>query len=103
MFSAHGKQAEEDTIEFTDLANPDLEKYIDEKPAEELREETNMIEEVYPEFDQEAYLNGDLSPVFFGSAINNFGVKELLDCFVEITPDSFATYHGRTTSESDGG
>ncbi|MEL6358083.1 MAG: EF-Tu/IF-2/RF-3 family GTPase, partial [Bacteroidota bacterium] len=37
-------------------------------------------------FDQEAYRTGDLSPVFFGSAINNFGVKELLDCFVEIAP-----------------
>ena len=48
LFSAHGKQSEEDTIEFTDLNSPELEKYIDEKPAEELREETMMVEEVYP-------------------------------------------------------
>ncbi|MFK7807919.1 MAG: peptide chain release factor 3 [Saprospiraceae bacterium] len=86
LFSAHGKQTSDDTIAFTDLSNPELEKYIDEKPAEELRSEVNLIEEVYPEFDREAYLNGKLSPVFFGSAINNFGVKELLDCFVEIAP-----------------
>ena len=33
-----------------------------------------------------AYLKGELSPVFFGSAINNFGVKELLDCFIQIAP-----------------
>jgi len=86
LFSAHGKQTEEDTIEFTDLSNPDLETYVGEKLAEELREEVNMVEEVYPEFNREDYLAGNLSPVFFGSAINNFGVKELLDCFVEIAP-----------------
>lgn len=45
-----------------------------------------MITEIYPELDHEEYLAGDISPVFFGSAINNFGVKELLDCFVEIAP-----------------
>lgn len=86
LFSAHGKQVEEDTIEFTDLQSPALEDHIGAAPAAELREETTMIEEVYPQLDREAYLNGDLSPVFFGSAINNFGVKELLDCFVEIAP-----------------
>ena len=46
-----------------------------------------MINEVYPEFEKEDYLEGLLSPVFFGSAINNFGVKELLDCFVDIAPN----------------
>ena len=86
LFSAHGKQTEEDTIEFTDLSNPELEQHIGEEMAAELREETHMIEEVYPKLEREAYLNGDLSPVFFGSAINNFGVKELLDCFVDIAP-----------------
>ncbi len=86
LFRAHGKQTEEETIAFTDLDNPELENHIGEAAAAELREETTMIREVYPEFDREAYLNGELSPVFFGSAINNFGVKELLDCFVEIAP-----------------
>ncbi|MEM6965829.1 MAG: peptide chain release factor 3 [Bacteroidota bacterium] len=95
LFTAHGKQTQEDTIEFTDLANPDLEKHIDEKPAKELREEVTMVEEVYPTFNQGDYLEGKISPVFFGSAINNFGVKELLDCFVEIAP----TPLGRPTEE----
>ena len=45
-----------------------------------------MVHEVYPKFDQEEYLDGNLQPVFFGSALNNFGVRELLDCFVEIAP-----------------
>ncbi|HBI58056.1 MAG TPA: peptide chain release factor 3, partial [Porphyromonadaceae bacterium] len=41
---------------------------------------------VYPEFDEHAYLAGEVAPVFFGSALNTFGVKELLDCFVRIAP-----------------
>lgn len=86
LFRPHGKQEEEDTIEFTDLNSPELETIIGEQLADELREEVETIETVYPKFDREAYLHGKLSPVFFGSAINNFGVKELLDCFVEIAP-----------------
>ncbi len=86
LFNPHGKQTEEDTIEITDLASEELEKHVGESAATELRDEVNMIEEVYPEFTRQAYLDGDLSPVFFGSAINNFGVKELLDCFIEIAP-----------------
>lgn len=86
LFSAHGKQTAEETIEFSDLSNPELEKYIGEAAAAELRQETHLIEEVYPKFNKKDYLEGNLSPVFFGSAINNFGVKELLDCFIEIAP-----------------
>lgn len=86
LFNAHGKQSEEETIEITDLTNPILDERVGEDAAEELRSDINMINEVYPAMDREAYLKGEVSPVFFGSAINNFGVKELLDCFVEIAP-----------------
>ncbi|MEM9886457.1 MAG: peptide chain release factor 3 [Bacteroidota bacterium] len=86
LFKAHGKQVEEGVLEFDDLDDPELEKYIGTAAAEELREEATMADEVYPEFTRESYLNGEISPVFFGSAINNFGVKEMLDCFVEIAP-----------------
>ena len=41
---------------------------------------------MYPDFNKEEYLNGTLQPVFFGSALNNFGVRELLDCFIDIAP-----------------
>jgi peptide subunit release factor RF-3 len=41
---------------------------------------------IYPKFDRQDYLDGKLQPVFFGSALNNFGVRELLDCFVSIAP-----------------
>ena len=86
LFSAHGKQLEEDTIEVTDLSDKVLDEILGERDADTLREEIEMITEVYPEFDKEEYARGQLNPVFFGSAINNFGVKEMLDCFVEIAP-----------------
>ncbi|MEM9823484.1 MAG: peptide chain release factor 3, partial [Bacteroidota bacterium] len=86
LFSAHGKQQEEETIEITDLTDKQLDKYVGESAANELREEITMIQEVYPELELEDYLEGEISPVFFGSAINNFGVKELLDCFIDIAP-----------------
>ncbi len=86
LFNPHGKQTEEETITFDNLADKELDNIIGDRAAEELREEADIVTSVYPEFDQEIYLQGDQSPVFFGSAINNFGVKELLDCFVEIAP-----------------
>ncbi|MCG8326666.1 MAG: peptide chain release factor 3 [Chitinophagales bacterium] len=85
LFRPHSKQ-QEDVIEITDLDSSELEQHVGEAAAAELREEVTMITEVYPDFDKEAYMTGNQSPVFFGSAINNFGVKEMLDCFVEIAP-----------------
>ncbi|WP_020527400.1 peptide chain release factor 3 [Flexithrix dorotheae] len=86
LFSPHGKQSTEDTVEISDLSDKILDKRIGERDAETLREEVEMLEEVYPEFVHEEYLEGLVSPVFFGSAINNFGVRELLDCFIDIAP-----------------
>ena len=86
LFSEKSKTSITESIEFTDVSNPELEKVIGEKAANTLREELNLIEEVYPPFSHKAYLKGDLQPVFFGSALNNFGVKELLDAFIEIAP-----------------
>ena len=86
LFSGDSRKNIEDTIAFSDINSPELEKIIGEKPAIKLREELELIEEVYPPFDRNAYLEGHLQPVFFGSALNNFGVRELLDCFVEIAP-----------------
>ena len=51
-----------------------------------MQSDVELISEVYPAFDCAEYLAGRLAPVFFGSALNNFGIKELLDCFVEIAP-----------------
>ena len=53
---------------------------------EEVSEELELIEGASEKFDREKYLAGTQTPVFFGSAINNFGVEELLDCFVDMAP-----------------
>ena len=87
LFSPHGKQTGDDTLIIKNLHDAILDQRVGQEAAHELREETTTIEEVYPEFNREDYLKADLSPVFFGSAINNFGVKELLDCFVQIAPN----------------
>lgn len=86
LFRPHGKQEEEDKIEITDINSPLLDKEVGKSDADTLREELEVVHTVYPDFDREMYLSGDLSPVFFGSAVNNFGVRELLDCFVEVAP-----------------
>ncbi|MDP5172520.1 MAG: peptide chain release factor 3 [Bacteroidia bacterium] len=86
LFSAHGKQAEGDVVKITDLSDATLERRVGERAARTLREEIELINGVYPAFDREMYLNGDQSPVFFGSAVNNFGVRELLDCFIDVAP-----------------
>jgi peptide chain release factor 3 len=81
-----GKQTVTESVRFDDINNPELEHRIGKKEAEKLRADRDLIEGVYPAFDEETYLQGDLAPVFFGSALNNFGVKELLNCFVQIAP-----------------
>ncbi len=86
LFSGDSRKDIEDTIEISDLDSEDLNNLIGETSANTLREELELVEGIYPKFNNEDYLNGDLQPVFFGSALNNFGVRELLDCFVEIAP-----------------
>lgn len=86
LFSGDNKTSISEGVEFNDLSNPQLEEIIGETAAETLREEIELISEVYPDFNQQEYLEGKLQPVFFGSALNNFGVKELLDAFIEIAP-----------------
>ena len=80
------KQTVTKSIAVKDINEDDLESHIGETLAETLREEVELITGVYSDFDREEYLAGKLAPVFFGSALNNFGVKELLDCFVNIAP-----------------
>ena len=86
LFSGDSKKNIEETIAFDDVTSDKLEEIIGEKQARNLRENLELVYEVYPEFNREAYLNGELQPVFFGSALNNFGVRELLDCFIQIAP-----------------
>ncbi len=85
IFNPHSIQEGDNLIEITDLNDEKLDIYVGQD-ADKLREEIELINEVYPSFDREQYLAGQITPVFFGSAVNNFGVRELLDCLVDIAP-----------------
>jgi peptide chain release factor 3 len=80
------KQSISESIELSDISSNELDKLVGEHDANKLREDMELINGVYSKLDTKKYLAGHLAPVFFGSALNNFGVKELLDCFVEIAP-----------------
>ena len=69
-----------------DINSSQLEEHVGGPDAAKLREDLELIDGVYPDFNEQGYLNADVAPVFFGSALNNFGVQELLDCFVKIAP-----------------
>ncbi len=86
LFSGDNKTTISEGVQLDDVSSPQLDKIVGEKAANTLREELELVYEVYPEFNRQEYLEGLLQPVFFGSALNNFGVKELLDAFIEIAP-----------------
>ena len=80
------KQKVTEKISIDINAEGELEANVGEDDAAKLREDLELVEGVYPEFEVQDYLDAKIAPVFFGSALNNFGVKELLDCFVKIAP-----------------
>lgn len=79
------KQTVTEKVE-VDIHSTELDERVGEALAGKLRADLELIDGVYSEFEVESYLSADVAPVFFGSALNNFGVKELLDCFVQIAP-----------------
>lgn len=82
LFESHSK---EDGELIQGLDNPRLDELFGSM-AEELREEIDLVRGASDQFDLEAFLNGQMTPVFFGSAMNNFGVTELMDSYVEYAP-----------------
>jgi len=85
QFMPNKKATEDDLLNISGVDDPILDEKIG-RYAPQLREDIGLIEGVYDPFDRVKYLAGDVAPVFFGSAINNFGVKELLDAFTQIAP-----------------
>ncbi len=80
------KQRATERVEIDSVDDPRIDEAVGETDATQLREDLELIEGVYPEFEVKDYLDAKVAPVFFGSALNTFGVKELLDCFVKIAP-----------------
>jgi len=85
LFRPGGVTVAEDVLEIKGIADAVLDQQLGDYAAH-LREDVELIEGTHNPFDMSEYLRGELAPVFFGSAINNFGVKELLDTFTEIAP-----------------
>jgi peptide chain release factor 3 len=83
FFDPHAEKATSETIQGLD--NPRLDELIGSQ-AEELRIDVELVRGASSTFDKAAYLSGKQTPVFFGSAINNFGVQSLLDAVVELSP-----------------
>ena len=85
LFSAtHGGKINEGEV-IEGLDNPRLDELLG-SVAQELRDEIELVQGASHEFDMDLYRQGKLTPVFFGSAINNFGIRELLDAFDEYAP-----------------
>jgi peptide chain release factor 3 len=85
LFSPNNKGSEDDVVQIQNIDDPLLEEKTG-RYAAPLRDDIHLIEGVYDQFDRTRYLAGEVAPVFFGSAINNFGVRELLNTFTAIAP-----------------
>jgi len=68
------------------LANPELDAAVGEDLAQQLRDELELVQGASHEFDQELFLSGEITPVFFGTALGNFGVDHMLDGLVSWAP-----------------
>jgi len=86
LFAAGTKAADENVISVTDLADAIVDKKLGDADAKTLRDDVELVDGVHGELNVADYLAGKVAPVFFGSAINNFGVKEMLDTFIKIAP-----------------
>lgn len=86
LFGVNKTKIEEDIIQIKDINDPKIDELIGIKDAKQLRQDIELIEGVYDPFRAEQYQTGEIAPVFFGSAVNNFGVKELLDTFIRLAP-----------------
>jgi peptide chain release factor 3 len=85
LFSAtHGGKIQQGDI-IQGLDNPELDEKLG-SVAQDLRDEIELVKGASHEFDHQAYLDGTLTPVYFGSAINNFGIQELLDALDAYAP-----------------
>ncbi len=75
-----------ESIKLQGIDDPRLSDFASAEQLAQFREEVEMVKSLCPEFKRDSYLEGHLTPVFFGSAFNNFGVRELLDALVDLAP-----------------
>ena len=86
LFTANTKATGEDVVRIDDLSSNLLDEKIGEKDAGTLREDVELVDGVHGKLHVADYLAAKVAPVFFGSAVNNFGVREMLNTFIRIAP-----------------
>lgn len=86
LFTPGQKATEDNSIPIQNIQDSLLVEKIGEKDAVQLKEDVELLDGLYGELNESDYLNGKVAPVFFGSAVNNFGVGEMLDTFIRIAP-----------------
>lgn len=87
LFTPNQKATEDNSVAIDSLDSPLLDEKVGARDANQLREDVELLDGVYGELDTQAYMKGQVAPVFFGSAVNNFGIREMLDTFVRIAPN----------------
>lgn len=97
LFLPNQKATEDNSVPINDLSDALLDEKVGSRDANQLREDAELLDGVYGDLNTQDYLEGKVAPVFFGSAVNNFGVKEMLDTFIRIAP----TPESRETTEGD--
>ena len=85
IFSDTQKGTKEGHIEEIDIDDPRLDEFVDADQKEQLLEEVELLDGASADFDQEQVSRGNLTPVFFGSALTNFGVETFLEHFLAMT------------------
>lgn len=80
-----------------------LAEFVEPDTLTQLREESEIALEGYPEFDRQAFLDGDMTPVYFGSALRKFGINQLLDALADYSPPPapVETESGETVAPGD--
>ena len=87
LFTANTRASDDDeSLAIADLQLPVLDQKLGDRDAALLRDDVELVDGVHGPLQVDEYLAGRVAPVFFGSAINNFGVKEMLDTFIRIAP-----------------
>ncbi len=92
--SAHG--ATKALVQTSDPRDPKLREFVDEAAFHTFVDGLDLLEGAGESFDREAMLRGDISPVFFGSAVTNFGVQLFLDEFIDMSPPPGPVRQGDT-------
>ncbi|MCA9734317.1 MAG: peptide chain release factor 3 [Deferribacteres bacterium] len=85
LFQPGQERRTKDVLTINDLSDPRLDGSLDQQ-ARQLRDDIELLQEAANPFEKDHYLKANQTPVFFGSAINNFGIQEMLDAFIELSP-----------------